>query len=233
MSSVLALYNALVARGTHPALTWYGPDGRMELSGKVAANHLAKIAGYLADEVWLDEGAQLQLDLPSHWKTCLWGLGAMLAGLNVTVTERAVTDSPPGGAQNAPSSAVLTNRPESAPAADTTIALDLGPLALAWTGAPLPPGVFDGSSEVLGSPDQLMDTSRHSSGNFNDWETRGTLTPAGDRLLISGEAAANPSSTLAAVAWQLGRGSVVVVQNEQNPSRVADTEGATLALPSR
>ncbi|MGO3085807.1 TIGR03089 family protein [Ancrocorticia populi] len=214
----LDVYQALVNRGTAPALTWYGPDGRMELSGKVAANHMAKIAGYLADEVWLDEGASLLLDLPSHWKTCLWGLGGMLAGLEVEV----------GGAADIPD-AVLTNRPESAPDADNTIALDLGPLALSWMGDPLAPGIFDGSAEVMGSPDQLMDNARHASGNFAHWEAQGILTPAADRLMISGAIASNPASTLAAVAWQLGRGSVVVLQNETIPAKVAETEGATPA----
>ena len=115
--------------------------------GKLRANHMAKIAGYLADEVWLDEGSRLLLDLPSHWKTCLWGLGGMLAGLEVAIGTTA--DTPDG---------VITNHPETPPDADNVIALDLGPLALSWMGDPLASGVFDGSAEVMGSPDQLMDT---------------------------------------------------------------------------
>ncbi|GEM_PF-2795784 len=216
--NALDVYTALVHRGTAPALTWYGADGRMELSGKVAANHMAKIAGYLADEVWLDEGSRLLLDLPSHWKTCLWGLGGMLAGLEVAIGTTA--DTPDG---------VITNHPETSPDADNVIALDLGPLALSWMGDPLASGVFDGSAEVMGSPDQLMDTSRHVSGNFAKWESQGTLTPTGERLLISGSIANNPASTLAAVAWQLTRGSVVVLQNGSNVAKVAETEGATPA----
>ena len=213
--NALDVYTALVHRGTAPALTWYGADGRMELSGKVAANHMAKIAGYLADEVWLDEGSRLLLDLPSHWKTCLWGLGGMLAGLEVAIGTTA--DTPDG---------VITNHPETSPDADNVIALDLGPLALSWTGAPLAPGIFDGSGEVMGSPDQLMDTARHVSGNFAKWESQGTLTPTGERLLISGSIANNPASTLAAVVWQLARGSVVVLQHDADPAKVAETEGA-------
>lgn len=216
--NALDVYTALVHRGTAPALTWYGADGRMELSGKVAANHMAKITGYLADEVWLDEGARLLLDLPSHWKTCLWGLGGMLAGLEVAIGTTA--DTPDG---------VVTNHPETPPDADNVIALDLEPLALSWMGAPLAPGIFDGSAEVMGSPDQLMDSSRHASGNFAKWESRGTLQPAGERLLISGAIATNPASTLAAVAWQLGRGSVVVLQDGTDPEKVVIAEGATPA----
>ena len=41
------IYESLVASGTSPALVWYDDDGRVELSGKVFANHVAKIANYL------------------------------------------------------------------------------------------------------------------------------------------------------------------------------------------
>lgn len=227
MTSALDLYNALVARGTQPALTWYGDDGRMELSGKVAANHMAKIAGYLADEVWLDEGASLVLDLPAYWKTCLWGLGGMLAGLSVTVGGGAGADG-----------AIVTSNPASAQAPGVTagtagdaavIALDLGPLALSWTGAPLPAGTFDGSAEVMGSPDQLMDDSRHAAGNFAQWEAAGVLAPDGPRLALVGDAARDPACMLAAAAWQLGRGSLVVVADDSDPSTVAKAEGAEIA----
>lgn len=51
MRDALSVYRSLVARGAAPALTWYGGDGRIELSGRVAANHLAKICGYLLDEI--------------------------------------------------------------------------------------------------------------------------------------------------------------------------------------
>ncbi|MGO1590570.1 MAG: TIGR03089 family protein [Ancrocorticia sp.] len=260
MTSALDLYNALVARGTQPALTWYGDDGRMELSAKVAANHMAKIAGYLADEVWLDEGASLVLDLPAHWKTCLWGLGAMLAGLKVTVGggeggDCAGTDGTARGAAASghtasfpvdrqligsatSADAIVTSNPASAQAPGVTagtagdaavIALDLGPLALSWTGAPLPAGTFDGSAEVMGSPDQLMDDSRHAAGNFAQWEAAGVLAPDGPRLALVGDAARDPVRMVAAAAWQLGRGSLVVVADDSDPTTVAKAEGAESA----
>ena len=84
MRDALSVYRSLVARGAAPALTWYGGDGRIELSGRVAANHLAKICGYLLDEIWLTPGQALHLDLPAHWKQVLWGLGGLLAGATVT-----------------------------------------------------------------------------------------------------------------------------------------------------
>lgn len=221
MADALALYHTLVSRGTSPALTWYGTDGRMELSGKVAANHMAKVAGYLADEIWLDEGSHLYLDLPAHWKTCLWGLGAMLAGINVSVAGQ---NEPP----ETPADAILTDRPELAGEAESVLALDLGPLALRWMGAPLPAGVFDASAEVMSSPDQLMDTSRADASNFPQWEAAGQLVPEGPRLLLAGGSAKSSALTLAAVGWQMGRGSVVVV-NDGDPTHIAEAEGATRA----
>lgn len=100
------IYRRFLAYGTAPALTWYSPDGRVELSGKVVATHLAKISSYLTDEVWLNPGDELLLDVPAAYKQVLWGLGSLVAGLKVTIddeTSPAHPDSP---------RAVLTNRPK-------------------------------------------------------------------------------------------------------------------------
>lgn len=223
MADTLALYRALVARGTQPALTWYGAQGRMELSGKVSANHLAKIAGYLADELWLEPGSEVELDLPAHWKQVLWGLGAMLAGLHVRVA---------GADSMSPPNALITAHPEahdpSDGGTDAVAALDLGPLALRWTGAPLPPGTYDASAEVLGSPDQLMDTSRHTSSNFAAWQARGKLTEESDRLLLALEDSPHDAEVaLACATGQLCRGGLVVVETGLVQD-VARIEGATI-----
>ena len=179
MRDALSVYRSLVARGAAPALTWYGGDGRIELSGRVAANHLAKICGYLLDEIWLTPGQALHLDLPAHWKQVLWGLGGLLAGATVTcrgdaapsasgyATEgagcasgidarRGSADGDSAGGQ-APACVLVTDGPDSraAQAAQDVLALDLGPLAMAWSGPALPAGVHDAAAEVMGSPDDL------------------------------------------------------------------------------
>jgi len=181
MRDALSVYRSLVARGAAPALTWYGGDGRIELSGRVAANHLAKICGYLLDEIWLTPGQALHLDLPAHWKQVLWGLGGLLAGATVTcrgdaapsasgyATEgagcasgidarRGSADGDSAGGQ-APACVLVTDGPDSraAQAAQDVLALDLGPLAMAWSGPALPAGVHDAAAEVMGSPDDLAD----------------------------------------------------------------------------
>ncbi len=229
MADALAVYQALVARGTQPALTWYGEQGRMELSGKVAANHLAKIAGYLSDELWLDPGACVLLDLPAHWKQVLWGLGAMLAGLEVRL---ASPIGAPTFSNEHPVEAIITNRPgnETPDSLEAVAALDLGPLALRWMGEPLAPGIHDASAEVLGSPDQLMDDSRHGSANFATWESLGTLDcgPEEKRVLIATTTGLlDPAHALASACMQLGRAGLVVVE-KGNVEDIAQVEGAKL-----
>jgi len=184
----------------------------MELSGKVVANHLAKIAGYLCDEIWLEESETVVLALPAHWKQVLWGLGAMLAGGQVEV----------GSAREA--AVAITDTPEGVQAREV-LALDLGPLALSWTGQPLPATVHDASAEVMGSPDVLLYSSRHEASNFPEWEERGELSPRGERLLI---ASTDPQAVLACASFQLGRGGLVVVAHG-DPAVIANTEGAQLA----
>ena len=52
MSDVPALLQQLLADPGRPRLTWYGPDAeRVELSGKVLLNWVAKTANLLTDEL--------------------------------------------------------------------------------------------------------------------------------------------------------------------------------------
>jgi hypothetical protein len=54
-------------RGPSPAIAWYGRDEvRVELSGLTAANAVAKAVNLLRDELLLDAGEVVWLDLPCH-----------------------------------------------------------------------------------------------------------------------------------------------------------------------
>lgn len=163
MMDALHLYRALERRGTSPALTWYSAEGRVELSGRVAANHLAKIAGYLLEDVWIEPGAVVLLDCRAGFKQALWGLGALLAGAHV-----AVGQTPSGGL-----AAVVTDAPErwagSTANGVEVLAVDPAPLAMQWTGESLPPGVRDAAAEVLGASDVLMDEAAHEASNWQLW----------------------------------------------------------------
>lgn len=162
----LDTYRALIERGSDPALTLYGaPAGapRLELSGKVVANHAAKAANFLADDLMLEPGSRLTLDLPVHWRLLTWALGGLLAGAHL---------APDGDT-------VVTSRP--APAAADVVAVSLGALDMSWPGD-LPAGVIDGNAELLGQADALLDASLADASNASAF-ARPDLA-AGPRLLV-------------------------------------------------
>ena len=206
MNNALALYRALVDMGSRPALTWYSSQGRMELSGAVVANHCAKIASFLAEEAWANAGERARLCLPCHWKSVLWALGALLAGLQVEIDGDDVEGEGDGREGVA---VVITNRPEGeaeTSGAREVVALDMNPLAFGWTGAELPAGVLDGSAGQLSQPDVLVDTQRHASSNFGHWAS-GQLSEA-ERGLLAG---ASLADVLRCACLQFTRGGSLVV----------------------
>lgn len=199
--NALGLYRALVDMGAKPALTWYSSQGRMELSGAVVANHCAKIAAFLAEEAWAEAGESARLSLPCHWKSVLWALGTMLAGLQVEIDGE--------GDGNEGVAVVITNRPEGeaeTSGAREVVALDMNPLAFGWTGAELPAGVLDGAAGQLSQPDVLVDTQRHASSNFGQWAS-GQLSEV-ERGLLAG---ASFEDVLRCACLQFSRGGSLVV----------------------
>lgn len=129
---------------TAPRLTWYGPDSeRVELSGKVLDNWVAKTSNFLQDELDAEPGMRLALDLPAHWKGMVWALGAWQLGLE-TVLDAGAADL------------LATTRPE--PAAGkygAVVAVALPALAMRWDGA-LPAGCLDYAAEVRSHGDVFM-----------------------------------------------------------------------------
>ena len=241
----LHLYRALERRGTSPALTWYSAEGRVELSGRVAANHLAKIAGYLLEDVWIEPGTVVLLDCQAGFKQVLWGLGALLAGAHV-----AVGQTPSGGL-----AAVVTDAPErwagSTANGVEVLAVDPAPLAMQWTGESLPPGVRDAAAEVVGASDVLMDEAAHEASNWQLWGGVSDLDldrdlvsrPApgsgsgSDRDFSSGSpalgaagararllVAPSPSQALEAAAGTLASARLVVVDDPEDAERIGIAE---------
>ena len=75
---------------TSPRLTWYGPDAeRVELSGRVLDNWVAKTSNLLQDELDAEPGMRLRLDLPAHWKSVIWALAAWQLGMETGPGRRA------------------------------------------------------------------------------------------------------------------------------------------------
>jgi len=153
-----------------PRLVWHGADGRIELSGRVFDNWVAKSSNLLADELDAVEGTVIGFDLPVHWKTLALAFACWQTGGVVLLPE------PGKGGLDAPASEgpawledadiVLSSRdlPEVRPPR-LLVGVALGPLALAWDGSPLPSGAVDYAAEVraqgdvhFGGPGQDADT---------------------------------------------------------------------------
>ncbi|MGL5857390.1 MAG: TIGR03089 family protein [Angustibacter sp.] len=133
---------------TRPRITWYddlpGPTAgeRIELSGRVLGTWVAKAAGLLVDELDVQHGDLVRLDLPTHWRTVYWALAAWEVGAAVELG-RSPTGDPPA--------AVITTAPtaQSVP----VVAVSRAALARAWAGSPLPPGAVDEAADLPGQPD--------------------------------------------------------------------------------
>lgn len=128
---------------TSPRLTWYGPDSeRVELSGRVLDNWVAKTSNLLQDELDAEPGMRVNLDLPAHWKSVIWALAAWQLGME-TVLDGGEADY------------LVTDRPDSTSDYDAVVAVALPALAMRWPGE-LPGGSIDYASEVRSHGDVFM-----------------------------------------------------------------------------
>ncbi|MET1089325.1 MAG: TIGR03089 family protein [Arthrobacter sp.] len=129
---------------TAPRLTWYGAGGeRVELSGKVLDNWVAKTSNLLQDELDAGPGMRLALDLPAHWKALVWALAGWQLGLETVL--------------NGDGADLLAT---AAPGAvtekyDAVVAVALPALAMRWDGH-LPAGCLDYAAEVRSHGDVFM-----------------------------------------------------------------------------
>ena len=129
---------------TAPRLTWYGPDAeRVELSGRVLDNWVAKTSNLLQDELDAAPGMRLRMELPAHWKSMVWALAAWQVGLQ-TVLDDGAADY------------MVTADPESVEGNyDAVIAVALPALAMRWPGT-LAAGFLDYAAEVRSHGDVFM-----------------------------------------------------------------------------
>jgi uncharacterized protein (TIGR03089 family) len=133
-------------QSTSPRLTWYGPGGeRVELSGRVLDNWVAKTSNLLQDELDAEPGTRLRLDLPAHWKSLILALAAWQLGMELILDAGdadlvATADPGPAAAQGA---------------FDAVLAVALPALAMRWPGE-LPGGVVDYAAEVRSHGDVFL-----------------------------------------------------------------------------
>ncbi|GAB97420.1 uncharacterized protein (TIGR03089 family) [Kineosphaera limosa] len=86
---------------TAPRLTHYDGAERIELSGKVLSNWVAKAANLLIEEADAAPGTKVRLDLPAgHWRAAYWALATWAVGATLCLrgsgqeADVVVTDSP-------------------------------------------------------------------------------------------------------------------------------------------
>ncbi|MCU1512706.1 MAG: hypothetical protein JWM01_3054 [Arthrobacter sp.] len=133
-------------QATSPRLTWYGPEGeRVELSGRVLDNWVAKTSNLLQDELDAEPGTRLRLDLPAHWKSLILALAAWQLGMELVLDAGeaelvATADPGPAIAQGA---------------FDAVLAVALPALAMRWPGE-LPGGAVDYAAEVRSHGDVFL-----------------------------------------------------------------------------
>ena len=135
-----------------PRLSWYGPEGeRVELSGRVLENWVAKSANYLVDELDAEPGTVVAVDLPLHWRSLVWLLASWAVGATAVTGE--------AGAADIVADVVATTDPFAAQEllggtkpAPLIVAVALPALQMRWMGE-LPPRALDYCGDVRSHAD--------------------------------------------------------------------------------
>lgn len=192
LSPVEALLSP-VRHSTHPWLTWYSQTGeRVELSGRVFDNWVAKSANLLSEEYDLAPGDVVATDMPGHWKSAAlalacWHLGATL---------RCVAP----GTDPGKVSLFATSSPQTLNVAGSVevLVVPLPSLAMSFDGE-LPVGATDYASEVRAYadsyfPDNIDTSATALSSESGELSFAELFVPAGPQ-----------GTTLATTAWPLER----------------------------
>ena len=131
----------LASDPARPRITCYDDTTgeRIELSGKVLANWVAKAANLLQEEYDAGPGTVVRLDLPAHWRTAYWALACWAVGACIDQS------------RTAPDVLVTTD-----PAADGAIVVTLAALARS-AALPVPAGSID---EADGPSSQVPTSAR-------------------------------------------------------------------------
>jgi uncharacterized protein (TIGR03089 family) len=243
-ASVLA--EILRSDPARPRVTFYedtpGPTRgeRIELSGKVLANWVAKAGNALQDEYDLGPGSLVRLALPPHWRALYWALAVWSVGGTVHCTEDCTGVQSPDLLICCDPAAIS---PAGEPAPGDVVLVTLASLARAHPG-PVPAGAMDEARELATYGDRFTALAEPAPGDpalivdgvaaayTGVVPERGW--PAGSRVNVAGDLGQVLVSALA--AWAVD-GSVVLARNglraggTSQAERLA-TERVTLDLAS-
>jgi uncharacterized protein (TIGR03089 family) len=222
-----------------PLVTFYDEvtGERVELSVTTYANWVAKAGSLLVDELGLERGDTLRVDLPPHWLTPVFLGAAWSAGLVVTDADEPVAvvcgpDTVERWAGDAPERVVL--------------ACSLRPMGVRFA-EPLPPGVHDVGLEIWSQPDAFtpwdpptaddpaVEVAGTTSTQSQLWEaaTAGALITDGGRLLVAASPASPPE--LATFVEPLAKSGSIVLVTRAGPERleaIAVAEHTTARFPA-
>ena len=137
---------------SRPLVTFYddATGERVELSVATFANWVAKTASLALDELDVEPGELVLVDLPPHWLGAVWLAAAWTAGYCVTTDPAAVECA--GMVVCGPAA---VERCAAAAARVPVVALSLRPLGGRFTD-PLPDGMTDYGAVVLAQPDSFV-----------------------------------------------------------------------------
>ena len=220
-----------------PLVTFYdhATGERVELSVTTWANWVAKAGSLLVDELGLERGDRIAIDLPPHWLSTVFLGAAWSAGLVVVPTDDELAavvcgpDTLPVWAPRAPGLIVL--------------ACALLPLGVRFA-EPVPPGVHDVGVEIWSQPDAFTPWDPPTADD-PAWAADGVeLTQsalwqeaAAGRLVGSGRllSVADPVQEPAIVSEPLALGGSLVLVARAEPERLEATyvaEHATARFPA-
>jgi uncharacterized protein (TIGR03089 family) len=212
--------DVLAARLRHdpgqPLVTFYdhATGERVELSVTTWANWVAKASSLLVDELDLERGDRIRIDLPPHWLGTVFLGAAWTAGLVVTDEDDGL--------------AAVVCGPETldawAPQADAVVVLacSLLPLGVRFP-EPVPAGVHDVGVEIWSQPDAFL-----------PWDPPGPADPA---LALGGaEVTQEELWREAAAGTVVGGGRLLSVANPASePATFCEplTQGGSIVLVAR
>ncbi|MGH3500081.1 MAG: TIGR03089 family protein [Nocardioidaceae bacterium] len=238
-----ALAQALSADPSRPLVTFYddATGERIELSVATFDNWVNKLTNLYSDELMLDPGDAIGVQLPVHWQSTVILVAAWTAGLRATMP--ATSDA---ALHIVGPDAVRRDEPTGSQA---MLATSLRPLGAPFD-EPLPPGWLDFAREVPPQPDVLLAPAAATPEQVAiNWSASETMDQAGlvsrgyetsDEMglhaggrLVTDHNPADPAGVLPALVAPLVTGSSVVLvahADDATKQRIALQEKATCQL---
>lgn len=188
---VTALQRRLREDPATPLLTHLdaAAGSRIELSTATFANNVSKTAHLLADELLVERGDVVAIDLPAHWQSAVWTLAAWSVGAQ-----------PAWG--RVPARVAITHDPAAVIDAEDVFLTALHPLGTPWQG-PVPSPLVDWSVAMRTHPDTFTPTS------LDDMDIEDEPALEGRRVLLVTEDAAAVGEAMGRVL--ASRASLVLV----------------------